>query len=87
MLDAGALASDRDSMNKSKMLKMIGVVGTPRESEIAYKVHPDYWGKGYMSEALEMFLDLFWKLEGNIEAHHQTFEPCAKPMVRKQHGE
>lgn len=44
--------------------KMIGVVGTPRESEVAYKLHPDYWGKGYMSEALAMFIKLFWQSEG-----------------------
>lgn len=44
--------------------KMIGVVGTPRESEVAYKLHPDYWGKGYMPEALCMFIKLYWQFEG-----------------------
>jgi RimJ/RimL family protein N-acetyltransferase len=43
---------------------MIGVVGTPRESEVAYKLHPDYWGKGYMPEALSLFITLHWKFEG-----------------------
>ena len=50
--------------------RMIGVVGTPRESEVAYKLHPDYWGKGYMSEALAMFIKLFWQLEG--QNHHNS---------------
>jgi ribosomal-protein-alanine N-acetyltransferase len=44
--------------------KMIGILGTPREFEVAYKLHPDYWGKGYMSEALAMFIKIFWQLEG-----------------------
>jgi len=44
--------------------KMIGIIGTKNELEIAYKLHPDYWGKGYMSEALAMFLRMFWSLEG-----------------------
>lgn len=43
---------------------MIGILGIPRESEVAYKLHPGYWGKGYMSEALAMFIKLYWTLEG-----------------------
>jgi ribosomal-protein-alanine N-acetyltransferase len=46
--------------------KMIGIVGTPRESEVAYKLHPTYWGRGYMSEALATFLELFWQSEGHF---------------------
>ncbi|KAH7336268.1 GNAT domain-containing protein [Rhexocercosporidium sp. MPI-PUGE-AT-0058] len=42
--------------------KMIGTVGIVREVEIGYRIHPDYWGKGYMSEALTMFLDMWWGL-------------------------
>ena len=45
----------------SEKPRMIGVIGTPRESELAYKLHPDFWGKGYMSEALKAFVDLFWE--------------------------
>jgi RimJ/RimL family protein N-acetyltransferase len=44
--------------------KMIGVLGTPRESEVAYKLHPCYWAKGYMSEALAMFIKLYWQSDG-----------------------
>ncbi|KAK0105106.1 hypothetical protein ONS96_004509 [Cadophora gregata f. sp. sojae] len=45
--------------------KMIGIVGTPRKGELAYKIHPDYWGKGYMSETLTIFLNMFWAAEEN----------------------
>lgn len=44
--------------------KMIGVVGIVREVEIGYRLHPDYWGKGYMTEALTMFLAMWWDLDG-----------------------
>jgi len=40
--------------------RMIGVLGSPREAELAYKLHPDFWGKGYMSEALKAFIEIYW---------------------------
>lgn len=45
--------------------KMIGVVGIVREAELGYRIHPDFWGKGFMSEALTMFLEMWWALQGN----------------------
>ncbi len=53
----------KDADNNGKP-KLIGVVGVVREPEIGYRIHPDYWGKGYMSEALTMFLKMWWALEG-----------------------
>ena len=44
--------------------KVIGSVGTPRDgpagAEIGYGLYPDYWGKGYMSEALKLFIGIYW---------------------------
>ncbi|PVH76269.1 acyl-CoA N-acyltransferase [Cadophora sp. DSE1049] len=57
--------SDSDSHAKAEKPKMIGIVGTPRKSELAYKINPEYWGKGYMSETLTMFLRMFWESEEN----------------------
>lgn len=47
---------------------MIGTVGSTRLAdedaiEIAYGLHSDYWGKGYMVEALRMFIKLYWAVE------------------------
>lgn len=56
-------ALERDEIQKQP--KMIGIVGTKGHThEIAYKINPAHWGKGYMTEALNMFLELFWTLEG-----------------------
>jgi RimJ/RimL family protein N-acetyltransferase len=44
--------------------KMIGTVGAPRNEpvgvEIGYGLHPDYWEKWYMSEALKLFIEIYW---------------------------
>lgn len=53
--------------------KLIGTIGTPRKAEVGYKLHPEYWGKGYMSEALEMFLEMWWGMEG--------MSSCLSPMI------
>jgi RimJ/RimL family protein N-acetyltransferase len=44
--------------------KMIGIVGTPRRGELAYKLSPGYWGNGYMSEALKLLFEMWWGMNG-----------------------
>jgi ribosomal-protein-alanine N-acetyltransferase len=44
--------------------KFIGSMGLPRECDVGYSIHPDHWGKGYMTEALRMFVDMFFRAEG-----------------------
>lgn len=50
--------------------KVIGVCGTLSPgAEIAYSIHPAYWGKGYMTEALTAFIGkagIFWDLPGTL---------------------
>jgi RimJ/RimL family protein N-acetyltransferase len=50
--------------------KVIGIIGTNRWSEqgmeMGYCVNIHYWGKGYATEALKAFLDLFWSLPGKL---------------------
>lgn len=43
---------------------MIGIIGTPREADVGYRMNHDYWGRGFMSEALALFLKMFWELDG-----------------------
>ncbi|KAG9234498.1 GNAT domain-containing protein [Amylocarpus encephaloides] len=45
--------------------KVIGAVGFPRECEIGYRIKPQYWGKGYMTEALVMFAGMWFELDEN----------------------
>lgn len=46
-------------------MEMIGIIGISHKPEnVGYKIHPDHWGKGYMTEALRLFVEMFWTLEG-----------------------
>jgi ribosomal-protein-alanine N-acetyltransferase len=54
------------SQEEDAKRRMIGIIGIVREQEIGYKVHPDFWGKGYMTEALRMFIGMYWKMAGKI---------------------
>ena len=64
-------ADGSDSQLRSEKPKMIGIVGTPRKGELAYKINADFWGKGYMSETLTIFLKMFWESEGLTEISFQ----------------
>lgn len=52
----------------SPSLKTIGIMGTVRGGEsLGYMLHCDFWGKGYMTEALKAFVGadgIFWRLPG-----------------------
>ncbi|KAI9642059.1 hypothetical protein NHQ30_009930 [Ciborinia camelliae] len=48
--------------------KFIGAIGmirfeAGRGAEVGYSLHPDYYGKGYATEALKLFLGLYWSKE------------------------
>ncbi|PQE04878.1 Acyl- N-acyltransferase protein [Rutstroemia sp. NJR-2017a BBW] len=49
--------------------KMIGLMGIHPNSNfptggLGYRSDPAYWGRGYMTEAVKLFLCMFWGLEG-----------------------
>lgn len=58
--------------------KVIGTVGVnalvPAPS-IGYGMHPDFWGKGYMSEAAAGVIDAWWKLERIEDRSSEHVEP------------
>lgn len=55
------LADEREGQE----MEMIGIIGISHKPEnVGYKIHPDHWGKGYMTEALRLFVEMFWTLEG-----------------------
>jgi ribosomal-protein-alanine N-acetyltransferase len=49
---------------QEQMPTIIGTIGIVREGEIGYKLNPNFWGKGYMTEALAMFSKMFFEDEG-----------------------
>lgn len=60
----------KDSESEHSKLRMIGKVGIFQfPAEIAWMLHPDFWGKGYASEAVEGYLDWYWKHECKDDSH------------------
>lgn len=58
------VSSSKSSREMDEKPRMIGVIGVVREQELGYKLNPEFWGKGYMTEALGMMSKLFWEMEG-----------------------
>ncbi len=54
------LKDERQKKGDGK-LRMIGIIGPPKERCLGYMLHPEFWGKGYMTEGLKAYLELFWE--------------------------
>ena len=66
MSDETTEVVDKFKEKKEIKLCMIGIIGVVREQEIGYRLHPDFWGKGYMTEALAMVTEMWWGMESMI---------------------
>ncbi|KAJ5133714.1 hypothetical protein N7448_001262 [Penicillium atrosanguineum] len=45
-----------------KVIGAVGINGLVPSPSIGYGIHPDFWGKGYVSEAVAAVVDAWWKL-------------------------
>jgi ribosomal-protein-alanine N-acetyltransferase len=45
----------------------IGSIGIHRDQEVGYMFHPDYWGKGYATEALDAFVKKVWEVLAEVK--------------------
>jgi hypothetical protein len=63
------LKSVAEGMEEGERGGMIGVIGIPRLShdglaaEVGYAIVPDFWGRGYASEALILFVRHYFNSE------------------------
>ncbi|KAB8295085.1 hypothetical protein EYC80_007024 [Monilinia laxa] len=61
---ASSTLVDVEDYSEENDMKMIGIIGTSHTpANVGYKIHPNRWGKGYMTEALKLFVEMFWTLE------------------------
>lgn len=68
LLDQGKVDGKVEEANvkDGKKGRFIGAIGHPFEAVIGYRLLPEYWGKGYMTEALRCFLGMWFELEGML---------------------
>lgn len=64
---------------------LIGSVGVGGGGDIAYFIGRDYWGKGYVTEALQVFLRwLFLSFNiSQVEAEHLDDNPASGSVLQK----
>ncbi|KAL4892184.1 GNAT domain-containing protein [Aspergillus ambiguus] len=58
-------ASDNNTQRATVDSKVIGYISINQvypSPEIGYSIHPDYWGKGYATEALDGLLKMWWDM-------------------------
>ncbi|KAK0110289.1 hypothetical protein ONS96_001908 [Cadophora gregata f. sp. sojae] len=68
---------------KEKAGEMVGFVGTNRYKEqgmeVGYVIHRRYWGRGFATEGLKLFLEMYWGLEGMFFPH------CSSVLNQSEH--
>lgn len=62
----------------------LGIENTDRHGEVGYWISPDYWGKGYATEALKLLIDFaFKKLKFHkIYAKHYVENPASGKVMQ-----
>ncbi|CEO60207.1 hypothetical protein PMG11_04845 [Penicillium brasilianum] len=68
-----------------KVIGSLGINALDPSPSIGYGIHPDFWGKGYISEAVAGVIDAWWKLERkDIEGLGETeklYAACNKANI------
>jgi RimJ/RimL family protein N-acetyltransferase len=54
-------SADYSNHPSSDQRKVIGIIGSPAIPHVGYIFHPTGQGKGYATEALNAFMEVFWK--------------------------
>lgn len=50
-----------------QMIGIVGVYSTSPSAELGYTFHPSAWGRGYATESILAFIELFWKKRPTVE--------------------
>ncbi|KAL2830419.1 GNAT domain-containing protein [Aspergillus pseudoustus] len=75
---------DQPRSGDGRVIGYVGINEVYPSPEIGYSIHPDYWGKGYATEALNALLKLWWSLprqgqdDNLVEETDSVFAICEK---------
>ncbi|KAF2835137.1 acyl-CoA N-acyltransferase [Patellaria atrata CBS 101060] len=81
--------SDSTQPSAAQKGRVIGGIGAYRVREVGYGLHPDFWGQGLATEALEAFLPIYWEHllqqdnSGYIKAEIDSEHVASRRIVEK----
>ncbi|KAJ5597785.1 hypothetical protein N7537_007869 [Penicillium hordei] len=53
----------RSEDSTQRVIGAIGINALSPAPSVGYNIHPDFWGKGYATEAVASIIDAWWKLD------------------------
>lgn len=66
--EASQKEGEGDGNEEEGKTEMVGFVGTNRYKEsgmeVGYVINRRFWGRGFATEGLRMFLDMYWEMSG-----------------------
>ncbi|KAJ0419736.1 GNAT domain-containing protein [Aspergillus carlsbadensis] len=78
LIENKGLGHDAQPLSDGRVIGYVGINEVYPSPEIGYSIHPDYWGKGYATEALNGLLELWWDLPHPSEDADSVFAICEK---------
>jgi ribosomal-protein-alanine N-acetyltransferase len=60
------IRSDTPDDQDAPVIGIVGVHRTLPTAELGYIFHPSVWGRGYATEAVSLFVKLFWELRPTV---------------------
>ncbi|KLJ13852.1 hypothetical protein EMPG_11234 [Blastomyces silverae] len=61
-----------EASNLKRAIACIGFYKNDDKTELGYLLHPDYWGKGYVTEAVRAAIDVWWAFSATVHPENSS---------------